>query len=67
MDATFELFLELGASDAQCEFPVVYASGMKGVAGLDPQKMEDSLEPLFETVMKEVCSMLCTGPSAWEN
>ncbi|CAD7697416.1 unnamed protein product [Ostreobium quekettii] len=54
VDATFELFLELGANDAQCDFPVVYASGFQGVAGMKADDLEDSLEPLFETIMKEI-------------
>ena len=48
IDATFDLFVDLGASDEQCDFPVVYASGVNGVAGESPESMADSLEPLFE-------------------
>ena len=33
VDSTFELFMDLGATDEQCEFPVVYASGVNGIAG----------------------------------
>jgi predicted membrane GTPase involved in stress response len=33
VDATYELFMDLGATDEQCEFPVVYASGVNGIAG----------------------------------
>lgn len=54
VDEAFELFLELGASDDQCNFSVVYASGMKGVAGMDPEDLAENLEPLFDTIVKEV-------------
>lgn len=33
IDRTFELFMDLGATDEQCDFPVVYASGFAGIAG----------------------------------
>ena len=33
VDSTFELFMDLGATDEQCEFAVVYASGVNGIAG----------------------------------
>jgi len=54
VDTTFDLFCSLGATDEQCEFPVVYASGFQGIAGLEPDKLSDSLEPLFETICNEV-------------
>ncbi|KAJ7568542.1 hypothetical protein O6H91_01G036900 [Diphasiastrum complanatum] len=52
MNTTFELFLELNATDEQCDFQVVYASGIQGKAGLQPDSLADDLEPLFETVMR---------------
>lgn len=54
VDEAFELFLELGANDDQCNFPVVYASGMQGIAGMEPEDLADDLEPLFDTIVKEV-------------
>jgi hypothetical protein len=39
LDATFDLFVELGATDEQCEFPVVYASGLAGTAGPEPTEV----------------------------
>ena len=54
VDTTFDLFCSLGATDEQCEFPVVYASGFQGIAGLEPDDMSDTLEPLFETILKHV-------------
>lgn len=54
IDTTFDLFVDLGASDEQCDFPIVYASGANGVAGNEPDTMSDTLEPLFECIVREV-------------
>ena len=54
MDNTFELFCDLEASDEQCDFPVVYASGVQGIAGDDPKNMSDTLAPLFDTIVREI-------------
>lgn len=54
VDATFDLFCELAASDEQCDFPVVYASGAAGVAGASPAELADDLAPLFEAIVREV-------------
>merc|ERR1712091_231088 len=55
VDKTFELFCNLGASDEQCDFPVVYASGIAGKAGLDgPDALEDTLTPLLDTIVDHV-------------
>ena len=53
IDQTFDLFVELGANDEQCDFPVVYASGVNGTAGQAPEEMSENLEPLFEAVVRE--------------
>ena len=58
IDSTFDLFCELCATDEQCDFPVVYASGVNGIAGGDPQELADDLAPLFEAIVKEVGSSL---------
>nr|ABX90064.1 tyrosine phosphorylated protein A [Suaeda salsa] len=52
INSTFELFIELNATDEQCDFQVVYASGIKGKAGLTPEKLADDLGPLFESVIR---------------
>jgi len=52
LNATFDLFIELGASDEQAEFPVVYAVGLTGVAGYTPETIGNDLTPLFETILK---------------
>ena len=54
IDQTFDLFVELGANDDQCDFPVVYASGVNGIAGDTVEDMSETLEPLFEAVVREV-------------
>jgi len=54
LDKAFDLFVDLGATDEQCDFPVVYASGFQGTSGLEPDKLEDTLEPLFDVVMEHV-------------
>jgi GTP-binding protein len=54
LDETFDLFIELGASDEQAEFPVVYAVGLDGRAGRDPDGLADDLTPLFETILEAI-------------
>ncbi len=57
LNATFDLFLELGANDHTMDFPVIYASGRAGLAGLEPDisKMED-ITPIFEEILKHIPS-----------
>lgn len=52
VNATFELFIELNASDEQCDFQVIYASGINGKAGLEPDNLGDDLGPLFESILR---------------
>jgi GTP-binding protein len=54
LNETFDLFIELGATDEQADFPVVYAIGLTGKSGYTAETMQDNLEPLFETIVKEV-------------
>jgi GTP-binding protein len=54
LNETFDLFIELGASDAQADFPVIYAIGLVGKAGYAYNTLEDDLGPLFETIIKEI-------------
>ncbi len=53
-DDVFELFLELGASDAQLDFTTVYAIGRDGVAMRAENDERKDLEPLFETILEKV-------------
>ena len=54
VDQTFDLFDRLGASDAQLDFPVVYASALEGWASLEPTVRGDDMTVLFETVVEHV-------------
>ena len=54
LDQTFELFDRLGATDEQLDFPVVYASALRGFAGLEDTVTEGDMTPLFRTIVKEV-------------
>jgi len=54
LDQTFDLFDRLGATNAQLDFPVVYASALMGYAGLDEAVREGDMTPLFETIIKHV-------------
>ncbi len=54
MDQVFELFDNLGATDEQLDFPVVYASALNGIAGLDPADMAEDMTPLFEAIIEHV-------------
>ncbi|XP_057434408.1 putative elongation factor TypA-like SVR3, chloroplastic [Lotus japonicus] len=52
VNSTFELFIELNATDEQCDFQVIYASGIKGKAGLSAENLAEDLGPLFETIIR---------------
>ncbi len=55
VDKVLDLFIELGASDAQLEFPIVYAAGKLGKAGRSPALADmKNLEPLFETILETI-------------
>lgn len=54
MDQIFDLFDNLGASDEQLDFNVVYASALNGIAGLDADNLADDMTPLFETIVDKV-------------
>ncbi len=51
VDEVFDLLVELGASDEQLDFPVVYASAKDGAAALDPEAPRRDLRPLLETIL----------------
>jgi GTP-binding protein len=54
LDEVFDLFVSLDASDEQCDFPVLYASGRNGYANEDPNLREGTLTPLFEKIVNHV-------------
>ncbi|ENS7383436.1 translational GTPase TypA [Neisseria gonorrhoeae] len=52
IDQTFELFDNLGATDEQLDFPIVYASGLSGFAKLEETDESSDIRPLFDTILK---------------
>jgi GTP-binding protein len=54
LEATSDLFLDLATDAAQLEFPVLYAIAREGKAGFAPDRLEDNLEPLFDTILDHV-------------
>ncbi len=54
LDEVFDLFVSLDANDEQLDFPVLYASGRNGYAGLDASIREGTLTPMFETIVSHV-------------
>ncbi len=56
INQTFDLFANLGASDEQLDFPIIYASAINGYAKLDEKEESDSMNPLFEVILKHVGS-----------
>jgi len=54
LDQTFDLFDKLGATEAQLDFPVVYASALNGYAGDNPDIREGSMDFLFQTIVEKV-------------
>lgn len=55
LDRTFDLFIELGASDGQADFPMIYASGIEGKAGLSPNlDVMSDIRPLFDAIVASI-------------
>ncbi|MGH1471833.1 MAG: translational GTPase TypA [Cellvibrionaceae bacterium] len=54
MDQVFDLFDNLGATDEQLDFPVIYASAINGIAGNDAEDMADDMTPLYEMIVDRV-------------
>lgn len=54
VDQVFDLFDNLGATEEQLDFPIVYASAINGIAGLSIETMAEDMTPLFETVVAKV-------------
>jgi GTP-binding protein len=54
VDQVFDLFDRLGATEEQLDFPVIYASAIQGIAGLDHEDMSADMQPLFETIVEQV-------------
>lgn len=54
VDEVLDLFIELDANDEQLDFPVVYASAINGTASLDPEKQDENMQSLYETILEYV-------------
>ncbi|MDK1671876.1 translational GTPase TypA [Staphylococcus saprophyticus] len=54
VDEVLDLFIELEANDEQLDFPVVYASAVNGTASLDPEKQDENMQSLYETIIDYV-------------
>ena len=54
LDEVFDLFVELGATDDNLEFPVIYGSGRDGYAMEEPGMESNDLKPLFDMILREV-------------
>ena len=56
LDQVFDLFDRLGGTDEQLDFPVIYASALNGVAGLDDKNLADDMTPLLNLIIDKVSS-----------
>ena len=54
LNETFDLFLDLGATEAQAEFETIYTNALIGAAGTDHRHVGATLEPLFEAIVSEI-------------
>ncbi|WP_158775111.1 translational GTPase TypA [Cobetia sp. L2A1] len=51
VDQIFDLFDNLGATDEQLDFPIIYCSALNGIAGMDPEDLQDSMDPMFQAIV----------------
>ncbi|OTA15586.1 GTP binding translational elongation factor Tu and G family protein [Xenorhabdus vietnamensis] len=54
VDQVFDLFVNLGATDEQLDFPIVYASALMGIAGNDHTEMAEDMTPLYQAIIDHV-------------
>ncbi|WP_337527435.1 GTP-binding protein, partial [Zhenhengia sp.] len=54
VDMTFDLFVDLNANDEQLDFPILYGIGKQGIMQYDLDTPSDNIEPLLETIVKQV-------------
>jgi GTP-binding protein len=66
LDRTFDLFDRLGATEAQLDFPVVYASALRGYAGLEADVRDGDMSPLLETIAAKVPPPDVTSDSTFQ-
>lgn len=56
IDEVLDLFIELGASDHQLDFPVVYASALNGTSSLDAEQQDDNMKAMYDTIIEHIPS-----------
>ena len=56
IDQVFDLFDNLGATDEQLDFPIVYASALNGIAGMEADNLADDMTPLFQAIVDHVAA-----------
>ncbi|KPV39826.1 translational GTPase TypA [Alicyclobacillus ferrooxydans] len=68
VDEVLDLFIELGASIEQCDFPVVYASALQGVATTDPNVPGTDMKPIFDAIVTHIPNPTVDpdGPLQWQ-
>jgi GTP-binding protein len=54
VNEVYDLFIDLDATEDQLDFPIVYTNGKAGIAKMDPADESDTLQPLFETILKHI-------------
>ncbi len=54
VDQVFDLFDNLGASEEQLDFPIVFASALNGIAGMDHEKLDDNMDAVFQAIVDHV-------------
>jgi len=54
LDQVFDLFDRLGGTDEQLDFPVIYASALNGVAGMDDKDLAEDMSPLLDLIIEKV-------------
>lgn len=54
VDQVFDLFDRLGATDEQLDFPIIYASALNGIAGLEHENLAEDMTPLLQLIVDKV-------------
>lgn len=54
IDQVFDLFDRLGATDEQLDFPIIYASALNGIAGMESEDLAEDMSPLFNMIVEKV-------------
>ena len=58
VDEVFDLFVDLNATDEQCEFPIIYGIAKQGIAKLDMEEESEDLSPLFKTIIDPTLKLI---------